>query len=116
MFDELTTAMFGQNARRVPAWMYVQDQGDGFVSFVGGSKTDDPRTSHPARYGSARTHQFVVGELIIRPHLVVATDALRGEGLSGLATSGHQLTHMLTNGEVLLDPIGMAAKLLADER
>lgn len=91
--------MFGTNAVHIPAWLYVQDQGGGVVSFVGSSRTDGP---HPLRYGSSRAHQFIVGEVIVRPHLVVATDALRGEGLSGLAKASHDLDVMRSNGEVLL--------------
>jgi hypothetical protein len=91
---------FGENAVHVPAWMYVQNQGQGVVSFVGGSRT--PAAAHPARYGSERTHQLIVGELLIRPHAIVATDALRGMGLASLVTNGHDVTEMLRNGEYLL--------------
>lgn len=94
--------MFGQNARHVPAWLYVQHQGDGMVSFVGASNVGDP---HPLRYGSDRTHQFIVGEVIVRPHLVVATDTLRGLGLPGLATHDHDIAAMLRDGERLIGPL-----------
>lgn len=96
--------MFGENARHVPMWMYVQDQGrqdgQGIISFTGASRVG--ADIHPLRYGSERTHQFVLGEIIVRPHLVIATDTLRGTGLAGLATSGHDLRRMLTAGELLL--------------
>jgi hypothetical protein len=102
--DVATKIMFGENARHVPMWMYVQDQGtqDGqrYVSFVGASKVG--ADTHPLRYGSERVHQFVLGEIIVRPHLVIATDTLQGMGLAGLATNGHDLRRMLTQGELLL--------------
>ena len=98
--DAATKIMFGENARHVPMWMYVQNQGGGVVSFVGASR--GAPADHPLRYGSQREHQFVLGELVLRPHLVIATDTLRGMGLGGLATSGNDLRQMLTDGELLL--------------
>lgn len=95
---DYTRIMFGEQACRVPAWCYVQHQGDGIVSFIGSSKVPGV---NPLRYGSSRCHQFLVGELIVRPRLVVASDALTGEGLSGLLTSAHDVDRMLSDGEVL---------------
>ncbi|GGM52846.1 hypothetical protein ACFFX1_55310 [Dactylosporangium sucinum] len=96
---DMAQVMFGENARHVPAWLYVQHQGDDMVSFVGASRVAG---HHPLRYGSDRTHQFILGEIIVRPHLIVSTDALRGYGLSGLATSDHNPSEMLAAGEILL--------------
>lgn len=90
-------AMLGQDARRAPAWLYVQNQGNGIVSFVGASKMDE--AIHPLRYDSERTHQYIHGEVILRPVSIVATDALRGQGLDGLVTGYHDLDAMLANGE-----------------
>jgi len=101
--------MFGENARHVPMWMYVQDSGSGVVSFTGASRVGE--ASHPLRYGSERTHQFILGELVIRPHLVMATDTLRGMGLAGLATNGHDLRRMLTDGELLIATSAAKASL-----
>lgn len=78
------------------AWMYVQDQGEGMISFVGASRVDT------FRFGSTCTHQFVVGDLTLVPGLVVATDTLRGKGLASLATYNHDLSAMLRDGELLL--------------
>lgn len=97
--DTMVTALLGQNTRRSGAWLYVQDAGDGTVSFVGGART--PEGPHPFRYGSCRTHQFVAGEMLLRPQLVIATDALTGTGLSGLAANGHDFNEMLSDGEVV---------------
>ncbi|MFG3710964.1 hypothetical protein [Micromonospora sp. NPDC047730] len=104
---DMTKVMFGENARHVGAWMYVQNQGPSVVSFVGGSMAP-AAARHPLRFGSERTHQFVLGELIVRPHLVIATDALRGSGLASLATSDHDFGRMLSSGEVLLGDPGAA--------
>ena len=92
--------LFGEHAVHVPAWLYVQNQGDGVVTFVGASRSPTP--AHPLRYGSDRTHQFILGEIVVRPHQVVATDALRGSGLAHLVARGHDLDAMLALGEVLV--------------
>lgn len=98
--------LFGQHAVHVPMWMWVQDagtdNGDAFVTFVGASKVRG--LAHPLRFGSQRTHQLVVGELLIRPHKAVATDEYRGHGISGLALLGSTvLPDLMTDGDVLLD-------------
>ncbi|MGW1007505.1 hypothetical protein [Streptomyces sp. NPDC002520] len=95
------------HARHVPAWMYVQNQGDGLVSFVGASRVPAGSEPHPLRYDSSRTHQLVVGELIVRPHYAIGTDVLRGQGLGGLATQSPDLARLVGRGEVLLDPYGL---------
>ena len=99
MIDDYVQIMFGQNARHVPAWMYVQDMGGGTVAFVGASRTD---AHNPLRYGSERAHQFIAGEMIVRPHIVVATDALQGSGLAALATGDHDVARMLTQRECVV--------------
>lgn len=99
---DYTRVLFGENARHVSAWLYVQRQGEEYVGFAGGSRATT-RGAHPLRYGSDRAHQFIIGELVIRPHRIVATDALRGEGLASLITSGHDIDAMLNDGEILYD-------------
>jgi hypothetical protein len=94
-------------ARHVPAWMYVQDAGDGVVSFVGASRVPQQVGAHPLRYGSERTHQLIVGEVVLRPHYALGTDALIGVGLGGIAGRGfHDLDGLLDRGELLFDPYG----------
>lgn len=103
---DISRAMFGVHAKHVPAWMYVQECGSDTVVFVGASRIPGVGQLHPLRFDSQRTHQFVRGEVIVRPHLVVATDALRGSGLSGLAISSHDTGAMLAQGEVVIDHFG----------
>lgn len=100
---DMARIMYGQHARHVPAWMYVQNQGqsqgDGTVAMVGASRVRGP---HPLCYGSRRAHQFIVGEVIVRPHLVIATDALQGMGASALLTEYRPFAELLSAGEVLV--------------
>jgi hypothetical protein len=116
--DQVTRLMYGRDARHVPAWLYVQDQGPGVVSFVGSSMTrgqDNPLTyggGHHVRGVSVPrwTHHFVIGEIIVRPHVVIGTNALRGEGLSALATSGHDIEAMLADGAHVAGSVDMLAR------
>jgi hypothetical protein len=91
-------------------WLYVQDQGDGVVSFVGSSRVTGGE--HPFRFGSGRTHQLVVGPVRLAPDCVVATDTLRGLGLSGLAQHDHDVPAMLTDGEVIVPAGPSGVRLL----
>jgi len=102
----LAGLMLDPHARHVPSWLYVQDSGPGLVTFVGSSRIPGTGDAHPLRYGSRRSHQLVVGEIVIRPHYAVGTDAVRGQGLGGLVTHGHDFRAFLERGEVLLDPYG----------
>lgn len=104
--------LYGEHARQGMGWVYLQDQGPGLVSFVGSSRVPE-HEQHPFRYGNPHfdgtkngpegyySHHFMVGEVILRPHLLIATNALRGQGLSGLATGAHDLRAMLRNGEII---------------
>lgn len=86
--------------------MYVQDLDKDSVSFVGASR------SKGLTYGSPRTHQFLLGELVFRPHLVLATDKLKGHGLAALATSRHYEIIRDTEGvDLILDVFGQVEKI-----
>jgi hypothetical protein len=93
--------MYGQNARHVPAWMYVQRHADSTVGLVGASRVPEG-TPHPLLYGSGRAHTFVVGEIIVRPHIVIATDALAGYGAGSLYLGDHPFGEMLGDGELII--------------
>lgn len=101
--DIYTQAMFGSHARHVPVWMWVQGDSDAVI-IAGGSRGNGH--AHPLRYGSDATHQFILGELIVRPHLVFETDHYRGSGVSGLLTSGTDIEEIVRHGNLIADPIG----------
>lgn len=106
--------LFGQHAVHVPMWMWVRHQGtqdgDTIVSFVGASRVTG--AAHPLRYGSERTHQLVVGELLVRPHVVLGTDEHRGYGLAGLANRGSvNIETLMEDGDLVLDIGGRASQL-----
>jgi hypothetical protein len=112
--DQAMRVLLGDQARQGTGWLYVQDAGSGMVSFVGSAreKVYTPRQRHELAYGSDRTHQFVLGQVIIRPSLVIGTDALRGTGLAGLATGAHNLKGMLGDqGEIIFATNAVMRKL-----
>jgi len=104
---DMARVMYGENARHVPAYLYIQDQGPGIVSFVGSSMT--PGRDHPLRYGAPhyvrdhrddgyRPHHLIVGEIIVRPHVVIATSAMSGYGISQFLTAAPDIEEMVTGG------------------
>jgi hypothetical protein len=108
----MTRVLYGVDALHVPAWFYVQNQGPGLVSFVGASAV---MPSHPLRYGTQFEHVFIVGEVVVRPHIAIGTDALTGTGLGGLATSDHDIEHMLSNGRLIAGSQEMLDRLREKE-
>jgi len=84
-------------------WMIAKDQGK-TTTFVGG--THDPQL----RYGSELSHQLIIGEVFVRPHLVVESDHLKGCGLSGLVSSGTSPEEWVQHGNILVDPMGQFIK------
>ncbi len=57
------------------------------------------------------THQHIVGELIVRPHMVLESIHCRGHGLTGLAKEC-EMQEWVKN--VILDPKGMVPQLKKD--
>jgi hypothetical protein len=113
---------YGENARHVPAFLYVQDASPGVVSFVGSSMTPG-ENPHPLRYGAPHyraaggarrddywPHHLIVGEIIVRPHVVVATRALSGFGLGQMFTSAPSLEDLIEGGAGRL-VVGDSARL-----
>lgn len=98
---DMARVMYGENARHVPAWMYAQRHGPEVVGLVGASRVPEG-TPHPLLYGSARQHAFIVGEIIVRPHIVIATDALMGYGAGSLYLGEHEFGEMLGGGELIV--------------
>jgi hypothetical protein len=117
---DMARIMYGRDARHVPAFCYVQDQGPGLVSFIGSSMT--PGRDHPLRYGAPhfsgsnhhdpgyRGHHLIVGELIVRPHVVIATSIGVGYALSQFLTDPPGIEEMITGGRGEL-VVGTSARL-----
>ena len=107
MFELNIKQTYGEHAIHIPMWLVAQDQGD-VTSFVGATR--DPRL----RYGSDRCHQLILGEMIVRPHLVIGSDAHKGAGLTGLI---HSLDiREWVDGDIIADPLGKLAELTGEPR
>lgn len=103
---DMTRVMFGQNAVQAPVWMYVQHQGAAggadTVGLVGASRMPvAPGAVHPLRYGTGWSHHFILGEVIVRPRIVIGTNALRGYGAGNLYLGDHEFGEMLADGELV---------------
>jgi hypothetical protein len=118
---DMTRVMWGEHARHVPAWLVVQDAGPGTVALIGSSMT--PGQEHPLRYGAPGyrdtddpfdetyvPHHLVIGEIIVRPHVVIATRALTGYGAGQFLTDLPALPGLIENGQGQLI-IGDTARL-----
>lgn len=103
--DYFTRAMYGEWARHVPAWLYVQNNGEGQRSFVGATQSTD------LSYGQPHTHQFILGEIIVRPHFAVSSNAFRGHGLTGLASANHSDFLLAEDLSIICDPMGSLSKM-----
>ena len=98
-----THFMYGKNAVHVPAWFYAQGDKN-IVSFVGASKSSE------LKFNGDKTHQLVLGEIIVRPHFVVESDTFKGHGLNGVATANHWDFLHAADARALCDPLGILAK------
>jgi hypothetical protein len=81
---DMMKAMYGCHAVQIPAWFYVQNQGDSGSIIVGASRDNS------IRFGSKKTHQLFLGEIIARPHIVMESNAFIGYGSEGLLTANHR--------------------------
>jgi hypothetical protein len=94
---DMTKVMFGINAVQAPAWVVLQNQKENGTLIAGAS-----RINIPLQYGTIKTHTLVVGELIVRPHLVIANDDFAGHGAGGFWTSPPTAKEWIENGDILV--------------
>jgi hypothetical protein len=111
--DPFTRAMFGQHAIHIGANIIVQAyEEDNKAIFVGQTSM-----AHPLLFGSKKAHQLILGDLILRPHLVIGSDNFVGIGLAGLARDGFlSADKWLENGEILVKNIPVEEFLKRTER
>lgn len=103
--DPFTMAMFGSHAIHIPMNMIVQPMGEGKI--IGVFQTTN---ADSLLFGSKMTHQLVMGDVVIRPHLVMESDALAGRGVAGLLTHGFMDTEAWLKGNIILDQFGKLKK------
>lgn len=103
--DQMIRSLFGENAFRAPCWMVSQAgaaSDEHVVQMIGASK------DLKLNYGSKTCHQLMIGEIIVRPHVLVESNDFIGSGLSGMAKSAADMDRWISgkDSKVLLDPMG----------
>jgi hypothetical protein len=116
MFDDYTRLMFGNRAVHVGANLIIQpgqtENGqDQVVCVLQSRMPANAQGGHPLAFGSQRSHILALGDLVFRPHLILASDALRGRGLTSLAKDGFTDTDAWFQGDVLLDPLARGREM-----
>lgn len=91
----MAKVMYGQDAIHIPFWMVGQNKRT-VVPFAGGTRSLD------LLFGSQKTHVLVVGEIIVRPHIVVASDDFVGRGIGGFWTDLPTADEWLRNGDIIV--------------
>lgn len=94
---DMTKVMFGQHAVHIPMWMVIQNQRDDGVAIAGASRSPAPM------FGSDKIHVMVLGEIVIRPHLVLASNEFAGRGIGGFWTDMVTPEDWVKHGEVIID-------------
>jgi hypothetical protein len=96
----MTQAMYGQDARHVAFNVVLQDQGEGKAAIVG--TTSFAKTMG---YGFKKNHCLLLCDVIIRPHLVIESNHLRGVGLAGIVTSSSMsgVSEWVRKGNILVN-------------
>jgi len=90
-------ALFGVHAIHAPVKLVVQEANEGLYVAVLVTDTD-------LSFGSEKTHQLILGDVVVRPHIVVETNAFRGHGLTSLATTS--MDGWRRYSKVLMNPGG----------
>ena len=100
MNDPYIRMMFGENAVHLP--INIINQPD----HKGGHTFGVFQMKHPAfeqlSFGGKKTHQLILGDMVIRSRIVLDSDHLQGVGLAGLATQGFDLPGWVENGNILI--------------
>jgi len=98
--DIMTKAMYGENARHVAFNVVLQDAGENRAAIIG-------TTSFASLmgYGFKKNHCLLLCDAIIRPHLVIESDHLRGVGAAGILTSSalRETDQWLEHGRILVN-------------
>lgn len=96
---DMTKVMMGERAFQLSINLIAQRMDDNNV--IGCFQTSQ---GLPLLHGSPRTHVLLLGDMIFRPRLVLASDEFRGSGFSHLATNGFAEQEKWLQGDTILAP------------
>ncbi len=104
MDDGYTRMMFGRHAVSVGVNFIMQETEGGMI-LIGQSKCQN---NPMLRFGAKkeRTHVLVLGDMVLRPHLVMASDSFRGDGVTSLVKNGFVSPDRWLDGDLVLDAVG----------
>ena len=101
--DAYTKIMFGEHAFRVPMNFIIQGDTNNPNELAGVFQGRHPAMKQML-FGSKKCHQLILGDIVIRPHLVVESDAFIGMGINGIYKDGFRdLDKWITQGSTLLN-------------
>ena len=98
LVDPYFEMLHGKHARQTDGFVIVQDMGEAGQLYVGLSK------GHELSYEAPETHVLIIGNMIVTPKLVMASNHLRGSGIAHVATSGGNADEWVAAGRVVLHP------------
>lgn len=99
LIDPYIRGLFGANAIRLPLNFIVQRVDENIVTGVFQTKLGNAML-----FGSNKPHQLILGEAVIRPHIVAHSDHLVGCGISGICKSGFTDIAAWIKGGTLIGP------------
>jgi hypothetical protein len=94
MFDLSPEQLLGKPTLHLPINLIVQNIGEGKV--IGVFQTTQ---GTELLFNSDKTHQFISGDMFLRPHIVYESNHMRGMGLAGIARDGFIDSEWL-NGQI----------------
>lgn len=101
--DAYIQAMFGKHAFRVPMNFIIQGDINNPAQISGVWQGESPEMKKML-FNSKKAHQLILGDIVIRPHLVLETDAFIGMGINGIYKDGFRdLDKWITHGATLLN-------------
>lgn len=98
LYPDMTKVLYGEHAIHVPMWMVVARTTGDIPAFVGSSR--DPAMLFGMQ--EKECHGLIIGEIVVRPHLVVVSDAMAGHGLSSFIRNP-ELDTFARTGRVVFD-------------
>lgn len=97
---DMAKVMMGQNAFHIAMNLIIQTYGNDTAAGVFQTKQGKPLYA-----GSERSHILMLGDMIYRPRVIVASDAFQGTGIGGLFTSGFtEMDKWIETGDLILVP------------
>lgn len=103
MIDPYIKAMFGEHAVRAAFNYVVQPTGqDNRAAIIGNTVFAQEMSFGGASHG---IHTLVLCDVVIRPHLVIASNHMAGRGASGILTSSDMASpeEWLAKGKIIHD-------------